>query len=129
MGVVGAALVKQLPIEEDAGAPGDPGLHQIILGSFEELSVAGKLLTELGLPRPGFGPGDEPVRVPDDVAVGDDRGGPVDLVHVAQRDPGLETEVGHHPLQPVASEDFPHVLINEHMNNSMHALFWGIVTA
>ena len=109
--MVCAALVEQLPIEEDAGAPGDPGLHQMLLDSFKELSVAGKLVTELGLPGPGLGPGDQPVRVPDGVAVGDDRRGPVDLVHVAQRDPGLETEVGHHTLQPVASEDFPHVLI------------------
>ena len=108
--MVGAALVKQLPIEEDAGALGDPGLHQQLLNRCEELSVLSELGAGLGLPGPGLGAGDEPVRVPDDVAVGDNRGGAVDLVHVAQSDPGLETEVGHHTLQSIAIEDFPHVL-------------------
>ena len=108
--MVGAALVKQLPIEEDAGALGDLSLHQQTLNRREELSVLSELGAELGLPGPGLGAGDEPVRVRDDVAVGDDRGGPVDLVHVAQGNPGLETEVGHHTLQPEASEDSPHVL-------------------
>ena len=110
LGVVGAALVEQLPIKEDTGALGDPGLHQQVLHPREELSVPSELGAGLGLPGPGLGAGDEPVRVPDHVAVGDDRGGAVDLVHVAQGDPGLQTEVRHHSLQPAASEDFPHVL-------------------
>ena len=54
--------------------------------------------------------GNEPVRVLDGVTVGDDCRGPVDVVHVAQGDPGLQAEVGHQLLQARAAEHSPQMI-------------------